>query len=176
MGQNAYNLMIPLSGNDRTEELLVQCGRFMVNNVPELLVQTAFWGKLCIPIMFEGRRLSINQCRCQPCCIFTHNALHEVVKSLNCDIPAHSYQISQRQQKSRPWLALISATMVLFSLSTLYLCCAIYSTFIQTQLIMLSSDFNFNNRVVGSRHLFWSVGFVEAFATSVSVSVCICSN
>jgi hypothetical protein len=45
MVTNAHNPMIPLSDNDRTENLLARDGRFIIVNVPMLLVESAFWGK-----------------------------------------------------------------------------------------------------------------------------------
>jgi hypothetical protein len=45
MGLNAYNQMIPLSENDRTQELLERVGIFMIKSIPPLIAESVFWGK-----------------------------------------------------------------------------------------------------------------------------------
>jgi hypothetical protein len=85
---------------------------------------------------------------------------------------AQMSEISKRQQKTRPWLALLLASVAFFFLSTLSLYCYTYEIFIQVQYDMLSSDFDFNNRLFGSLDKFQHVVFVDLFAGSMIVSIC----
>jgi hypothetical protein len=89
---------------------------------------------------------------------------------------AQREEISQRQQKSRPWLALISATLALFCLTTLSFICVIYDTLIQTQSYMLSSDTNLDNRVIWYQHKYRAIESVDLLAGNMSVCVHECPS
>jgi hypothetical protein len=48
---NTQNPMSPQSGNNQTEDLLARARLFMIRVVPELIVESAFWGKFGIPML-----------------------------------------------------------------------------------------------------------------------------